>query len=150
MQIFSTRSSLRRERGRGSQRVVGLELDHRPDHDPHRGQRVFQRMKLRPQGAVDAFARLVALPEVVAEGLDDVVGRDADVRGAAFEHLRDRVEDAGDRPERGIPFLRPPDPVELAEELVGPVDEVDDLSMDMGWKKIPEAVDFGQPRSSHG
>ena len=39
----------RGERGRRSQCVVGLELDHRPHGHAHRSERFFERMKLRPQ-----------------------------------------------------------------------------------------------------
>ena len=37
-----------RDPRRGGERVVGLELDHRPDGDAHRGERVFERMELGP------------------------------------------------------------------------------------------------------
>ena len=130
---------------RGGQRVVGLELDHGPADDAHRGERVLEGMELAPQGAVHSLARLVARPEVVAERFDDVVRRDADVRRAAFQHLGDGVEHARDRAEGRVLLLRPPDPVELAEELVGPVDEVDDHAR---LEKDIRPVDFGPGRSS--
>ena len=43
------------------------------------------------QRRVDALARLVAGPEVVAERLDDVVGGHAEVGGAALEHAPARI-----------------------------------------------------------
>ena len=93
-------------RGRG-ERVVGLELDHRPDGDSHGRERLLERLELREQRRVDARARLVPGPQVVAERLDHVVGRDADVRRAALEHLQHRVQHAGRRAER-LPSLLPP------------------------------------------
>jgi hypothetical protein len=33
----------------GSERIIGFELDHRPDDNVHRGQRLFERMELREQ-----------------------------------------------------------------------------------------------------
>ena len=65
--------------------------------DAHRRQRLLERMELRQQRRVDAGAGLVAGPEVVAERLDDVVGGDADVRGAVAEQVEHRAEDAPDR-----------------------------------------------------
>ena len=47
----------RREVGRGGQRVVGLELDHRPHDDAHRRERLLERMELRPERGLDALAR---------------------------------------------------------------------------------------------
>jgi hypothetical protein len=55
-----------------------------------------------------------------------VVGRDADVRGVALEHLRHRVENACNGPEGRIQPAPAPDSVELAEQLVRAVDQVDD------------------------
>ena len=65
---------------RRRQRIVGLELDHRPDGDAERRQRLFEQRELREEVGVDALAGLVAGPQIVAERLDHVVGRDADVR----------------------------------------------------------------------
>jgi hypothetical protein len=80
--------------GGGGQGVVRLQLDHRPHHDPHCRQCLLERMELREEGGLDTLAGLVARPELVAEGLDDVIGRDADVRGALLDHLEDGIEDA--------------------------------------------------------
>src|SRR5262245_31872842 len=83
-------------------------------------------MELRPERRIDAFAGLVVRPEIVAEGLDDVIGRHADVGRSALEHLRDRMQDAGHGSEGRVGVPEAPDSVELAEELVGAVDEVND------------------------
>src|SRR5256886_4729351 len=41
----------------------------------------------RSQGGLDPLPRLVPGPEGVAEGLDDVVGRHAEVRSSLLDHL---------------------------------------------------------------
>src|SRR5262249_42958057 len=112
--------------GRGEP-VVGLELDHGPDGDAHRRERVLERAELREERAIHALGRLVPGPQIVTEGLDDVVGGHAEVRRAALEHLRGRMKDARYRAEWRVHALgRPPRAVEVAEELVRAVDEVDD------------------------
>ena len=79
------------------------------------------------QGGIDALAGLVARPEVVAERLDHVVGRDADVRRAALDHLEHGVQHAGCRAERlAVALAAAPPAVEVAEQLVGAVEQVDD------------------------
>ncbi len=83
-------------RRRGRQRVVGLELDHRPHDDPRRGQRLFEQRELREQIGLDALARLVSRPQAVAERFDDVIGRHPDVRRPTPEQGPDRGEDAAD------------------------------------------------------
>ena len=93
---------LRREMRGRRERIVGLELDHRPRRHAHRRERLFERVELRPQRRLDAFAGLVAGPEIVAERLDDVIGGHADVRRPVLEHLHDGAEHAGDGAERRI------------------------------------------------
>jgi hypothetical protein len=84
-------------------------------------------MKLLPQRRFDAVAGLVPRPQVVAERLDDVVGRDADVRCAAFDSLQYGVEDAEHGAERFVlPLAEAAQTVEVTEQLVGAVDEMDD------------------------
>ena len=78
----STRASRAAISARGGQRIVGLELDHRPDHETRRLQRLFEQRELRQERRIDSGAGLVAAPQPVAERLDDVIGRDADVRRA--------------------------------------------------------------------
>ena len=72
--------------GRGSQAVVGLLLDHRPDGDAEGAQTVFQERELRQQLRGHALTRLVPDPQLVAERLDDVVGGHAHVGRALFQH----------------------------------------------------------------
>ena len=111
----------------GSECIVGFQLGHGPHGDPHGGQGVLEWMKLREQGRLDALTSLVAGPEPVAEGLDDVVGRHAQVRGSLFDHLQDAVEHADDRAKRRIfALVEAAQPVEVTEQLVRAIDEVND------------------------
>ena len=64
-------------RGR-SERIIGFELDHRPDDNAHRRERLLERMELREQRALDAGAGLVVRPKPIAKRLDHVVGGDAE------------------------------------------------------------------------
>src|SRR5438046_2415670 len=84
-------------------------------------------MKLRDERGLDAIARLVAGPEVVSERLDDMVGRHSDVRGARLEHLEHGLQHAGHGAEWPVLALREsPQAVEVAEQLVRPVDKMND------------------------
>ena len=123
--FLDTRIRRRERRGRGES-IVGFELDHRPDHDAHRRQRLLERVELRPQRGVDAGPGLVAVPQLVAERLDDVVRGHADVRRPGLDHLQNHLQHAPHCPERRIALLHPADAVEVAKELIGAVDEVDD------------------------
>src|SRR5262249_31930959 len=88
--------------------------------------RVLERVKLRQQLGFDARAGLVAGPQVVAERFDDVIGRDAQVGGSAFQHAEDGAQHAGD----GADFISPGVVLpghgkEMPEQLVGAVEEMD-------------------------
>ena len=132
MQTFSTAASAAAIQRRRGERVVGLELDHRPDGNAHRRERVLEWMKLGGEGRLDAGRGLVAGPEVVAERLDDVVGGDADVRLAVLDDLEHRLQHADDRAERPVDALgEAAQPVEVAEQLVRAIDQVDDHSGSM-------------------
>ena len=115
----------------GGERVVRLELDHRPHRYAHRSESVFERVELREQRPLHAFARLVAGPERIAERFNDVVGGDADVRAAFLDQFEHRVQHARHGAERRILLLEAAQTVEVAEELVCPVDE-----MHYHWKRI--------------
>jgi hypothetical protein len=66
MQTFSTAGS-RAAIFAAGQRVVGLELDHRPRRDAHCDKRLFKRHELCVERGVNTLPRLVAQPELVAE-----------------------------------------------------------------------------------
>ena len=84
-------------------------------------------MKLRAKSPLDAGARLVARPEVVAKRLDHVIGRDADVHGAAFDHFQHSIEYAYDRAIGTVlPLVEAAQAVEMPEQLVGSVYNVND------------------------
>src|SRR5207247_2399543 len=113
--------------GRGGERVVGLELDHGPYGHAHGGEGGFERVELREQSRLDASPRLVLGPERVAEGLDDVVGRDPDVGGPLLDQLQYRMQHAADGAEGRVCALGEATPaVELAEQLVRSVHEMND------------------------
>ena len=84
-------------------------------------------MELREQRRLDAGAGLVAGPEAVAKRLDDVIGRDADVRRSLLDHLQHRLQHADHGAEGPVlPLREAAQAVEVAEQLVGAVDEVND------------------------
>ena len=88
---------------------------------------LLERMKLRPQRRIDAVAGLVAGPELVTERLDDMVGGNAKMRGALLDHLQDGVEHARDgREGLVLSLVESAQAIEMAEELVGAVDEMND------------------------
>src|SRR5438093_12310351 len=80
-------------RHRGGQRVVRLELDHRPDHDADRLERALGQWKLGEQVLRNALLGLVAWPEVVAEAADHVVGGHGEVGDVGLAQERERRSD---------------------------------------------------------
>jgi hypothetical protein len=124
---FSTRASAVRQRAALSQRVVGLQVVIGHTATPIAASPSSSGWNWASSAGLDALAGLVAGPQLVAEGLDDVVGGHADVRGAALQQLQHAVQHAGDRAERAVLVLgEAAQPVEVPEQLVGAVDEVDD------------------------
>ena len=118
---------LRREMRGRSERIIGFELDHRPDDNAHRRERLLERMELREQRGLDAGAGLVVRPKPIAKRLDHVVGGDAEIRVAVLDHLENGLQHADDGAVRAIlAFGEPAQAVEVTEEFVGAVDEVDD------------------------
>ncbi len=113
-------------RGR-SERIIGFELDHRPDDNTHRRKRLLEGMELRVQRALDAGAGLVVRPKPIAKRLDYMVGGDADVRLPALDHLEDGLQHTYDSAVGAVfAFGEPAQAVEMTEEFVGSVDEIDD------------------------
>ena len=79
------------------------------------------------QRRLDALASLVAGPEVVAERLDHVVGRDADVGRACSIICSTVCSTPTTAPKRRVlALVEAALAVEVAEQLVGAVDEMDD------------------------
>src|SRR5688572_10544125 len=83
-------------------------------------------MKLRKECALDPGPGFISGPETVAEGLDDVISCDPDVRRPVFDHLYNCTENSGDSAVGRISFLEPPDSVEVTKEFVCAVDQVND------------------------
>jgi hypothetical protein len=96
---------LRREMRGRSERIIGFELDHRPDDNAHRRERLLERMELREQRGLDAGAGLVVRPKPIAKRLDHVIGGDAEVGVAVLDHLENGLQHADDRRRRGGPCL---------------------------------------------
>ena len=98
---------LRREMRGRSERIIGFELDHRPDYHAHRRECLLERMELREQRGLDAGAGLVVRPKPIAKRLDHVVGRDPEIRGAVlgFDHLENGLQHAHDRAVGTVPAL---------------------------------------------
>src|SRR5213076_1769680 len=113
-------------RGR-SERIIGFELDHRPDDNAHRRKCLLEWMELREQRGLDADAGLVVRPKSIAKRVDHVVGGDAEVSVAALDHLEHGLQHADDSAVRAVhAFVEPAQAVEVTEELVGTVNEMDD------------------------
>ena len=127
MATFCDLLVLRREMRGRSERIIGFELDHRPDDNAHRRERLLERMELREQRGLDAGAGLVVRPKPIAKRLDHVVGGDAEVRVAVLDHLENGLQHADDGAVRAVlAFGEPAQAVEVTEELVGAVDEMND------------------------
>jgi len=137
----------RRDRRRRGQGVVGLEVDHGPHDHAQRAQRLLERLELRVEQRVHPLAGLVTRPETVPERLDHVIGGHAQVGRAALEHAEDRRDDAPHRAQlrRGVPVKGRPRREEVAEELVGAVDEVHDHSQNDTTGPWPDAVESTPP-----
>src|SRR5438034_3599842 len=119
------RDSAKRQRCTGES-VVRLQFDHRPDYNSHVFERLLKQRELCEQARIDPLTRLVPRPEIVAEGLDHVIGRDADVRNSRFKHPSNTSQHSPRRRD----LLTPParmrrHSVEVAKKLVGAIDEVD-------------------------
>ena len=127
--LFDPRIRRGPHRRRG-QRIIRLVLDHRPHPHAERRERLLEQAELRQQVGIDAGAGLVSGPEAVAERLDDVIGGNADVGRAAIDHAEHRADHATRRAHfPALLVTRGGHGVEVAEQLVGAVDEVDFQSL---------------------
>src|SRR5436190_6947945 len=77
---------LRRDMRGRSERIIGFELDHWPDDNAHRCERLLERMELREQRGLDAGAGLVVRPKSIAKRLDHMIGGDPEVGVPLFDH----------------------------------------------------------------
>ena len=107
---------LRREMRGRSERIIGFELDHRPDDNAHRRERLLERMELREQRGLDAVAGLVIRPKPIAKRLDHMVGGDAEVSVAALDQLKHGLQHADNGAVRAVlAFGEPAQPVKVTE-----------------------------------
>jgi hypothetical protein len=114
--------------GGRADRVVGLELDHRPEDDAERLDRRLGDRELGEECRIHAGRRLVAREQVVPERLDDPIRGGGDVGRPFFpEQVEELIAQPG-HPGQDL-AARPEDirsrGVVGTEELVGRVDEVD-------------------------
>ena len=92
------------------------------------------------QKRVHARARLVPRPQLIAERLDDVVGRHADVAGAALDHAEHGAHDppgCGHLTPAAVDVRRQGE--EVAKQLVGAVYEIDVHPSTTRWAPTPAA-----------
>src|SRR5437588_7657247 len=119
-----SRHSAKRQR-RASESVVGLQFDHRPDHNSHGFERLFKQWELCKQARIDTLARLVPRPQIVAERLNDMVGRDPDVRNSRLKHHGNASQhSACSRNLLTLLVRMGRHSVEVAKYLVSAIDEV--------------------------
>ena len=121
--------------------VIGFEFDHGPDFDAHGFESFFKDGKLGEQLRRHAFAGFVAGIEIVAEGFDDVIGGDAEVGCAGFDHRENRRKDTADGADfPAVCVFRGRDGEEVAEEFVGAVDEVRNAESTILRGRLPSRV----------
>ena len=110
-------------RSGGGERVVGLELPHRPDDGPDGPGGLLGCIELRPQLGRDAFIRFVVCKEIVAKGADGIVERHRQVRDL-LRWICQQREQRLRHPARRLQRLRRPLRIVRAEELEGAVHQV--------------------------
>src|SRR4051794_17736357 len=84
-------------RGASRERVVGLEVAHRPDRHPERAHRLLGRIELRKKLRWNPFFRLVAVEQIVPEAADRIVERDRDVGHRLPVVVQEREHRGGER-----------------------------------------------------
>jgi hypothetical protein len=102
-------------------------------------------VKLRQECGLDAIPGLVAGPETIAEGLDDVIGGHPDVSSPGLDRLQHGMEYA-DHGAVGpvLALIEAAKAVEMAEQLVGAVQEMyDHVSMAIGYRLLVLTVSHG-------
>jgi hypothetical protein len=114
---------LGRHRGGARQRIVRLEIRHRPDGDPELAEGLLQRAELLEDRRVHPCAVLVVGPQLISKALDDVIGCNPD---EGCPDLKKRNRPFDHRPHRGLGAG--PHPLGqfevVSKQLIGPVDEV--------------------------
>jgi len=94
---------------------------------------------LTEQGRLNPSACFVFGPQVIAKGLNDVIGSDANVCCAFINHLQYTMQYADSRAKWFVlALVESPLPVKVAKEFIGPVDKVNDHSVCLRLGFIPE------------
>ena len=112
---------------RRTQRVIRLELDHRPQHHPDGLERLLRERELREQLGRHACLGLVAREPLVAPGADDMVGGAPEVGHAVVPQQRQGALDDAHRGTHRRPIGRGVGRTSEVgpEQLVGRVQEVE-------------------------
>ena len=113
-------------RRRRCEGVIGLQFAHREDPHAERFEGLLEQSELGLQLRRHLGAVLVAGPHLVAERFDDVIGCNTHMGYATGQERGHRPDDAAHRPHLGPVRAGAGRPAEeLAEELVGAVDQID-------------------------
>src|SRR5260370_2767336 len=80
--------------GSGSERIIGLIVDHGPHHHSHGFERFFQDRELREQLWSHAFAGLVSWIQIVAKRLHDLISCNPNVGATALDHGPNEIPDS--------------------------------------------------------
>ena len=116
----------RRCHRRRRERIIGFELHHRPDDDAQCAERFLEQRKLAEEIRIDPFTGLVARPQLIAERLDDVIGRDGHVGRAALHQAEHGADDPAHCAHlAAVSITRRWNGVVVPEQLVGAVDQMD-------------------------
>src|SRR4030095_9049314 len=103
---------------------------HGPYSHTHSSECFLERVELGEERGLDAVSCLVAGPDTVAKGLDDVIGRHTDVSGARLDHLQHRVQHTDDGAEGPIlAFVEAAKAVEVAKQLGCGVHDMNDHAL---------------------
>jgi len=117
---------LRGEKGGRRESIVRLKFHPGPNHDAGGGKDFFKDRELRPQVGLNTFAGLVTGPEIVAIGLNDLIGCHGQMGGAFLDHAEHRSQDPAYRSD--LTSLRVPrrgERVKVTKQLVRAVYKMD-------------------------
>jgi hypothetical protein len=136
----------RRRRG---ERIVGLELHHRPHRNSGLGERLLEQRELRHQVGGHPLPGLVAGPELVPERFDDVIGSHPEIPDALAEQAAEGGQHAPDGRNLAPTLVAGRrNRVVVTEELVRAIDEIDLQKRSLGPEyRMREGCAFQQPRS---
>jgi hypothetical protein len=113
-------------RGGCGQTVISFLLDHGPHSNTEGLHRSFRNRELGVEFRWRSLTGLVSIEHIVAEGFDDRIERDTDVRHPVFgEQRKRRCHKSVDGPDLpSIDGLARRSPEVVSKQLVGPIDQV--------------------------